>query len=131
MDVLKELHAEEKKMLIVLNKIDLIAPARRAQVAAHFDKPVLVSLHTGEGVDELGDRLSEMMLERTVRLKLRLPQSEFGLMSVIHQQGKLLHQEYEDNDVLIDTVLPRRFEAQFLPFVIGGAPQRKREAWEQ
>ncbi len=131
MDVLKELEAEQKKMLIVLNKIDLIPPERRAQVAAHFDKPVLVSLHTGEGVDELGDRLSEMMLDRTVRLKLRLPQSEFGLMSVIHQQGKLLHQDYEENDVLIDTVLPRRFEPQFLPFVVGGAPQRKREIWEE
>jgi GTP-binding protein HflX len=77
---------------------------------------VCVSLHTGEGVDELLLRLSEMMLDRTVRLKLRLPQSEFGLMSVIHKQGKLLSQEYEGNDVLLETILPKRFESQFAPF---------------
>jgi len=117
MDVLKELHAHEKRMLIVLNKIDLVPPERRQSVAAHFDKPVCVSLHTGEGVDQLLLRLSEMMLDRTVRLKLRLPQSEFGLMSVIHKQGKLLSQEYEGNDVLIETILPRRFESQFAAFV--------------
>ncbi|HWB05247.1 MAG TPA: GTPase HflX [Verrucomicrobiales bacterium] len=116
MEVLKELHAHEKRMLIVLNKIDLVPPERRQAIAAHFDKPVCVSLHTGEGVDELLLRLSEMMLDRTVRLKLRLPQSEFGLMSVIHKQGKLLSQEYEGNDVLLETILPKRFESQFAPF---------------
>jgi GTP-binding protein HflX len=130
MNVLKELGADEKKMLVVLNKLDLVPPARRAGIAAHFDKPVCVSLHTGEGVDDLMQRLSDMMLDRTVRLKLRLPQSEFGLMSLIHTQGKLLHQEYEDNDVLLETIIPRRFEAQFLPFLDPPLPPRQPEAWE-
>ncbi len=130
MDVLKELDAHGKKMLIVLNKIDLVPKEQRARIASHFDKPVCVSLHTGEGVDELLLRLSEMMLDRTVRLKLRLPQSEFGLMSLIHTQGKLLHQEYEDNDVLIDTIIPKRFEAQFAPFMDPPLPARVPEAWE-
>jgi GTP-binding protein HflX len=117
MDVLKELNAHEKRMLVVLNKIDLVPPEQRPQIAAHFDKPVCVSLRTGEGVDSLQLRLSDMMLDRTVRLKLRLPQSEFGLISVIHKQGKLLSQEYDGNDVLIETTLPRRFESQFAAFV--------------
>ena len=130
MDVLKELGAHEKKMLVVLNKIDLVPPAQRAAIAAHFDKPVCVSLHTGEGVDDLMLALSEKMLERTVRLKLRLPQSEFGIMSLIHSQGKLLHQEYDGNDVLVETVVPKRFEAQFLPFLDPPAKPRKLEAWE-
>ena len=117
MEVLKELHAHEKRMLIVLNKIDLVPPAQRPTIAQHFDKPVCVSLHTGEGVDHLLERLSEMMLDRTVHLKLRLPQSEFGLMSIIHKQGKLLSQEYDGNDVLVDAVIPRRFEAQFSDYV--------------
>ncbi|HEX2749319.1 MAG TPA: GTPase HflX, partial [Verrucomicrobiales bacterium] len=130
MDVLKELNAHEKRMLIVLNKIDLVPPEQRARVAAHFDKPACVSLHTGEGVEALLLRLSEMMLDRTVRLKIRLPQSEFGLMSVIHKQGKLLHQEYDGNDVLIETILPKRFEAQFAPFAEPPLAARVPEAWE-
>jgi len=117
MKVLEELGAHEKKMLVVLNKVDLLTPAQKFSLAQHFNKPVLVSLKTGEGVDILLQRLSEMMLDKTVRLHLRLPQSEFGLMSLIHTQGKLLHQEYEENDVLLDVVVPRRFEAQFAPFI--------------
>ncbi len=130
MDVLKELNAHEKRMLIVLNKIDLVPAEQRARVSAHFDKPVCVSLRTGEGVEALLLRLSEMMLDRTVRLKIRLPQSEFGLMSVIHQQGKLLSQEYDGNDVLIETIIPKRFEAQFAAFMEPPLPARVPEAWE-
>jgi GTP-binding protein HflX len=70
------------------------------------------------------------MLDRTVRLKLRLPQSAFGLMTVIHEQGKLLSQDYDGNDVLVDAVLPRRFAAQFLPFEDPPAPARVPEPWE-
>jgi GTPase len=123
MDVLKELGADEKKMLVVLNKVDLLTPAQKFSLAQHFTRPVLVSLKTGEGMEILLQRLSEMMLDKIVRLRLRLPQSEFGLMSLIHTQGKLLHQEYEENDVLLDVVVPRRFEMQFAPFIEAPAMQ--------
>ena len=125
MDVMKELGAHEKKMLVVLNKVDLLPVAQRLSIAQHFDKPVLVSLKTGEGVDILLQRLSEMLLDKTMRLRLRLPQAEFGLMSLIHSQGKLLHQEYENNDVVLDVVVPRRFETQFAPYVEARPPAQE------
>lgn len=131
MNVLKELGAEDKKMLVVLNKIDLLDEARRRQVATHFDRPALVSLKTGEGMPELMERLSEMMLDRTVRLRARLPQAEFGLMSLIHRQGKLLNQDYDGNDVLVDAVVPRRYEAQFRPFLDPAPPEREPAPWEE
>ncbi|MFN5961283.1 MAG: MBL fold metallo-hydrolase, partial [Verrucomicrobiota bacterium] len=113
-------------MLVVLNKIDLCSPEQRRAVAQHFDRPVCVSLKTGEGVDDLQQRLSELLLDRTVRLKLRLPQSAFGLMTVIHEQGKLLGQEYDGNDVLVEAVRPGRGAAQFLPTEDHPAAARER-----
>lgn len=130
MDVLKELGADDKKMLVVLNKIDLLPADRRAQVAAHFDKPVMVSLKTGEGLPVLLERLSEMMLDRTRRVNLRLPQSEFGLISLIHQQGKILKQDYDGNDILIDAIIPRRYGAQIDRYLDPPVPERVPEAWE-
>lgn len=119
MSVLEDLGAHEKRMLVVLNKIDLITdPVRRQWLKSKFDDPVLISLKSGDGLDELRQRLSVMMLDRIVRLHLRLPMSEFGLMTIIHKQGKILHQEYEGNDVLVDAVLPKRYEAQFSKFAL-------------
>ena len=130
MGVLKELGADDKKMLVVLNKIDLVPPAQRQQIASHFDQPALVSFHTGEGVPEFLQRLSGMMLERTRRMKLRLPQSEFGIMSLIHQQGKVITQVYDGNDILLDIIVPRRFDAQLEPYLDPPLPARIPEAWE-
>ncbi|RYD33023.1 MAG: GTPase HflX [Verrucomicrobiaceae bacterium] len=130
MAVLKELGADDKKMLVVLNKIDLLPAERRSQVATHFSNPALVSLKTGEGLPLLQERLSEMMLDRTRRVNLRLPQSEFGLISLIHQQGKILKQDYDGNDVLVDAIIPRRYEAQIERFLDPPVPERALEAWE-
>ncbi len=130
MDVLRELGADEKKMLVVLNKIDLLPPEQRQQVASHFADPVLVSLKSGEGVPLLLERLSGMLLDRTRRMKLRLPQSDFGLMSLIHEQGKILSQTYEENDVLLDIIIPRRFESQLEAHLDPPLPARVPEAWE-
>jgi GTP-binding protein HflX len=129
MEVLKELGAHEKPMLVVLNKVDLLPPAQRFSIAQHFTKPVLVSLKTGEGVEILLQRMSEMMLDKIVKLHLRLPQSEFGLMSLVHTQGKVLRQEYDENDLVLDVVIPRRFEMQFAPFV-EKVPVAKKERGE-
>ncbi|MDB6136025.1 MAG: GTP-binding protein HflX [Verrucomicrobiales bacterium] len=131
MAVLKELGADDKKMLVVLNKIDLLPADRRNQVAAHFNQPAtMVSLKTGEGLPLLQERLSEMMLDRTRRVNLRLPQSEFGLISLIHQQGKILKQDYDGNDVLVDAIIPRRYEAQIERYLDPPVPARALEAWE-
>ncbi len=116
MQVLEELGAHERRMLIVLNKIDLVPPGQRAAIASHFDQPVAVSLKTGEGIEDLTARLSEMLLDGTVRLNIRLPQAQFGLLSIIHRQGKLLSQNYDGNDVLVEAIIPRRYESHFVPF---------------
>ena len=71
-----------------------------------------------------------MMLERTRRMKLRLPQSEFALMSLIHQQGKVISQDYVDNDILLDIIMPRRFDSSLEPYLDPPLPARIPEDWE-
>jgi GTP-binding protein HflX len=117
MEVLKELGADGKRMLVVLNKVDLLPdPSRRREIASHFQRPVLTSLHTGEGVDELCHRLSEMLLDKAMRMTLRIPQARMDLVALIHREGKLLSKEYENNDLLVTTTIPRRLESTFAPF---------------
>ena len=122
MTVLKELGADTKKMLVVLNKIDLVEDkSRLTELAAHFHNPVLVSLHTGEGMDQFRHQLSVMLLDKAVRLNLRLPQSRMDLVALIHREGKLISQDYDGNDMLISTTIPRRLEGKFAPYVLADA----------
>lgn len=122
MAVLKELGAADKKMLVVLNKVDLVPdPARRRELAALFHQPVMVSLHTGEGMDTFLHRLSEFLLDRAAKLSLRIPQARMDLVALIHREGKIISQEYEGNDLLVTTIIPRRLEGRFAEFVRSGS----------
>ncbi|MBP7951278.1 MAG: GTPase HflX [Verrucomicrobiales bacterium] len=122
MAVLEELGAAEKNMLIVLNKIDLVPDrTRRMDLAAQFHNPVLVSLHTGEGMEDFLHRLGMMILDKAVRLNLRIPQSRMDLVALIHREGKLISQEYDGNDLVVTTTIPRRLEAKFADFSISTA----------
>ena len=119
MEVLKELGADEKKMMVVLNKIDLVPDkARLQELASHFHNPVLMSLHTGEGMDDFRHQLSVMLLDKAVRLNLRLPQARMDLVALIHREGKLISQEYDDNDVLVTMTVPKRLEVKFAQYVV-------------
>jgi GTP-binding protein HflX len=119
MGVLKELDAADKRMLVVLNKIDLVPdPAKRREIAEYFTDPVLLSVHTGEGMENFMNRVADLMLDRSVKLHLRLPQTRMDLVAMIHREGKLIHQEYDGNDILLTTTIPRRWEGKFLEYVV-------------
>ena len=120
MNVLAELDIVEKPMVVVLNKTDLIDdPVRMHELRTHFDDAVFISVKTGDGLDELLHRLNGMILDRVVRLRLRVPQSRMDLVSLIHREGKTLSTGYEGNDVLLECVIPKRIESGLKEFVTG------------
>ena len=129
-DVLRELGADEKRMIVVLNKIDLIDAERRHELAKHFEDAVLVSVATGEGLDELVARMGDMLLENVVRHDLRLPQARHDLVALLHREGKILTEDYEGNDILLTATYPKRFLANFAEFVIP-APSRPASTREE
>lgn len=120
-EVLEELGAGEKPMLIVVNKIDLLAgdSDRLHELERHFNgSAVLVSIKTGEGMDRLVHRLNDMAVDRVTRLHLRIPQARQDLVALLHREGKILKQEYEGNDVILNAVVPNTIRHQFDGFFL-------------
>lgn len=120
--VLRELGAEEKRALIVLNKIDRITdPAWRAQLERHFHDAAFISAHTGAGIDTLLLRLNEMLYDRVTRVFLRVPMARADVLALIHREGKIISTEYEGNDALVRGVLPKRLLPKVSAFHNEGA----------
>jgi len=118
MEVLGELGINGKPMIVVLNKTDLVDdPIRLHELEIHFEDAVFISVKTGAGFVELTHRLNSMIVDRVVRLHLRVPQARTDLESLVHREGKTLATEYEGNDILLDCVVPKRLEAKFEGFV--------------
>lgn len=106
MEVLKELNAEDKPIITILNKLDrLHDPSLITKLRLTYPKTVLVSAQTREGFDALFEMMSAELREQRRQLVLRIPQSEYHLVSQIKKNGGILEEQYEDNDVILKVEL--------------------------
>jgi GTP-binding protein HflX len=122
--VLAELGAGEKRVLLALNKIDLIDDTRLTELKRQFPEAVPISVRTGEGIDTLFHRIHDMLIDRVSRLDLCIPLDRMELVAFLHEQGKVLSEDYQRGVADIQCVVPKRFEARFTPFVV--VPKKKK-----
>jgi GTPase len=117
LEVLRELGAGDKRMILVLNKMDLVTdPAIRLEIITMFPDAILVSTITGEGIDTLLHRLHSMLLDRVCRLHVLLPMSRMDLVNIAHTEGKVLSEKYTEHGVELQAVLPLQWESRFASF---------------
>ena len=117
-EVLAELGADEKRKLLVFNKVDLIEDeAKRRELENHFPDACFISAGTGEGLEHLQNRMSSMLAERVQRLKLRIPQSRHDVVTRLHRDGKVISTDYEGQDVLLQAVIPKALQDLVAPFI--------------
>jgi GTPase len=104
-EVLAELGAGEQQIL-VLNKADLLDDERREELSFRHPDASLVSAVTGEGLEELRERIAREF-ERTLRdVDLLVPFSEGGLLSELHDIAGEIDREDTAEGVRVQARLP-------------------------
>lgn len=117
MRVLNDLGADTKKTLVVFNKIDRITdPATRPVLRRDFPEAVFVSVHTGQGMDELVDRIGEFVTPDTRTMKFRIPMARADLLSRLHREGGVQEILYEDDLAIVRAIVPARLKATLQPY---------------
>jgi GTP-binding protein HflX len=109
--VLRSLNVENRPHVHVLNKIDRLSENEFSVLQKSMDRSrdvVLTSAVTGEGLQELLERIDEAMpLDPLIRLRLRMPLSDGRHYSQVQAQGRVLHSQVVDGDLLVDAELPQ------------------------
>ena len=109
MKVLAELGADKRPMLVVFNKTDKVSdPAKLNGLRTHFPDALFISVQTGEGLDALLEKMSELASPGTLTLNLRLPASEAGLIARLHREAQVHEITYDGADTLMTVTLPVR-----------------------
>jgi GTPase len=100
-DVLAEIGADQVPEQLVLNKADAVAPAtvdalaRRVQVELGAD-PVVVSARTGEGIDDLVERVRITLPGRRLRVSAHVPYERQDLVAMAHRQGTVVKELHDE-----------------------------------
>jgi len=109
--VLKELEAEKKPRLRVMNKVDLldeeVAENLMADAARESSRTVYVSAVEGTGLDTLLKRIDKMIEEDPVsRLHLRVPQNEGKTLAMLEARARIYSRKYNDGAVELEVEAP-------------------------
>ncbi len=119
-DVLEEIGAGDQPRILVLNKADLLDDERRHELAFRHADASLVSSVTGEGLDELQERIADVF-ERTLRdVELLVPFSDGGTLSELHDVAGDLERTDTPDGVHIQARLPAVVADRFDRFAVNG-----------
>lgn len=114
LEVLNELGAGDKPMIVVLNKADLVPEERRGALetllAPHFSGRVVpMSVKEGNGEGDLLNACVEMLESRVRRARFLIPYTRSDLVAAMHSEGKVFSTEYVEEGTLLEAVLPVAF----------------------
>lgn len=116
--VLGELGADEKRVIIVLNKVDRVEdPAILTGLRADFPGAFETSAVTGQGLEDLTAQFTALLADRVKKLIYRVPQSRGDISGLIHREGKVLATDYEGNDIILTAIVPNSLEGQLAEFL--------------
>lgn len=118
MKVLDDLGADAKKTLTVFNKIDRVQdPMIRAMLKNAHPEALFISVHSGEGLDVLVDRLGELVGEGTREIRLLIPHDRTDLLARLHREGTVHETAYEENFCRIRATIPAKLREQTAPYL--------------
>ena len=108
---LEELKVTGKPVVTFLNKQDKLEEERIIK-DIKADAVVKGSAKTGEGIDELLSKITEILREGKVLIDTVLSYADTSKISVIRKKGQLLSEEYEGEGIKVKAYVPKAVAGQ-------------------
>ena len=124
MRVLEELGAEAKRMITVLNKVDLVKDESTLHaLRLHFPEGAFISVRSGEGLKELLHRMADLLADRVSKVELALPLDRTDLLSLLHRTSLVINVSYQDSHVSVVALVSPKVFARVEPFLVRRDPE--------
>ncbi|MBI4620110.1 MAG: GTPase HflX [Desulfobacterales bacterium] len=102
--VLREIGTSQKPIIHALNKIDKLDNVNSIvrYWQRELDNCVAVSALTGQGINDLFNKIEDLIQTRLKKVKLKLPVDAGDIISKIHRSGRIIREEYTGEEVIIE-----------------------------
>jgi GTP-binding protein HflX len=107
-EVLEELDIEMKDTLLVLNKVDAADRAQIAGLMSRYPHAIAVSAQTGQGIDNLAQRVSQALSHEFLDLDVETGVENGRLLAMLSAHGEVLSKRYLDSRVVVHCRIPQR-----------------------
>jgi len=112
--LLEDLKLGDTPILNVLNKADMLA-----EPVSPFGKhTALISAKTGAGLEQLLQKMTDLLPESSRRLKLLIPYDQGGLVAEIRKEGKVFSEQFDPQGTLLDALVERKLIHKVQEFLV-------------
>ncbi len=119
--VMKELSIDDRPVMIVFNKIDLVEDkSRLSELKEEFEGSFLISAQRGLFVEELRKEIIRFATEQNLTANIKVGLSDQKLLASIYQWARVLNREYEDGYVQLQILFPSTKQRKFKQLVEEG-----------
>jgi GTP-binding protein HflX len=107
-EVLRQLGADKKPVITVLNKIDLLDDqAWLGKLKEDFIDSIALSAKLKQGLDILAEEIRKRFSSRMKRFELLLPHARMDLVDLFYRQGKVEEIRYLQKGIKVKVNLPK------------------------
>ena len=124
-ELISELGAAETPRIDVFNKCDLYT----GDILPHGSNIVSLSAKTGQGMEELLERLRERLDNGTRRVVMRIPYEQGGLVDLLHREAKVERVDYGEA-IEVEAVCTPVQLGRLKDYIVSGWTPPK-EFWEE
>jgi GTP-binding protein HflX len=119
--VLAEIGADDIPVELVLNKVDRLDPLARRRVDHAYPRALLISASTGEGIDALKRRITELFSDRFEDVRLLVPYADGHVLAALYDLGAPIAERHDTPEgVRVRARLPRAEAARFARYLVVG-----------
>ena len=118
-EVLGQIDAAKIETVLVYNKIDLCGEGELAHLAQLEPEAAFVSAVTGEGAQELLDRITQAVLARDPLVEVLIPYAQGRFVQMAHERAHVEHEEYREDGTFMRLRIPAPVLPSFAPFATG------------
>ncbi|MFF3567452.1 GTPase HflX [Nocardia jiangxiensis] len=122
-DVLRETGIPAPPELLVVNKIDALDPMELTQLRGLLPDAVFVSARSGQGIEDLRDRLADILGGLDVEVSVLLPYSRGDLLSRIHADGSIISSDHQESGTRVCARVPRSLAASLAEYAHAGSAE--------
>lgn len=113
-EVIADLDSSDKPIIYVFNKCDML---ENPEYGAVGERKVCVSAATGEGLDELLQMITAVIMESKRVCHLLVPYSEQGIVSMLYNNYTVNSVDYAADGVIVEVILDAKGVGQYAKYM--------------
>ncbi|AOY76817.1 GTPase HflX [Clostridium formicaceticum] len=111
--VLKELGVDNKKIIDVFNKCDLLQDLSEAPKS---ENAISISAITGKNLDQLIRMIDNMIGKKILEISLLIPYNKGNIVSQLHKEAEVLSTEYQESGIVLNVNIEENYYEKYKEF---------------